>query len=96
MSETNQIKLDDLDFLYIYNHEIDWENNRINFQITFEAQKELSSYIKEFDKCHGDMKILLQKDDQIRVSIDNSLVKQDWENLLKVNFYGFILKNAKW
>lgn len=92
----NQIKLEELDFLYIYNHQIDWDNNRINFQKVFKTQKEMSKFINELDKCYGDMKILLRNGSILRISTVKSLTKQDWENILKVNFYGFIVKNAKW
>ncbi|MFW9973147.1 MAG: hypothetical protein ACFFDF_23390 [Candidatus Odinarchaeota archaeon] len=92
----NQIKLEELDFLYIYNQEVDWDNNRINFQKDFNSQEEMNKFINKLDKCHGDMKILLKDGMTLRISIETSLTKQDWENLLKVNFYGFILKNAKW
>lgn len=92
----NQIKLEELDFLYIYNHHIDWDNNRINFQKHFNSQKKMNKFINELDKCHGDMKILLRKGIILRILTVKSLTKQDWENILKFNFYGFILKNAKW
>jgi len=96
VSEVNQIKLEELDFLYIYNHQIDWDNNRINFQKIFNSQKEMNKFINELDKCHGDMKILLRNGTILRISTVKSFTKQDRENILKINFYGFIIKNAKW
>ena len=96
MSELNKIELNNLDFLYIYNHDIDWNNNRINFQKTFSSQKEMSNFIYELDKCHGDMKVQLKNGTILRLSTVKNLKKQDWENQMKVNFYGFILKYAKW